>query len=415
MIHTKISNSKYDPVEDIDKIIHFLTNEIFNLEYAFLIITDTGLNKSIMDANKPFRVFLKKSKLHDYSSQKQGIEHKKFIKTFILNYKDNIESKTSLYRPNTKKGDPRLWVYKLKKYCESGNTLLFLTDTKKIYVINLSNKENRNSLLNKNKLYTNLISLNSRLDSNVDISNELLLKIKDIHDKGFIPSIKKGSTGVGMTLEYYLNISPNSDPIPDYKGIELKAKREYSKKSTKNEILSRVPDWKNSRGMNSEKLINEYGYISTDKNNIRRLNLNCTIEANRPNVQGLFLEVDFENDILLVKYKSKENIEKYVLQWDLEDLREKIIKKHPETFWVTAESKKDKGIEYFKYKSIEHTKNPNIAALPYLIDAQHIIVDLVMHKYPNKSVRDHGYLFKIKPKSKNLLFGNPINVYNLDN
>ena len=46
-----------------------------NLSPSFLVPTQTGLEKSIMDATYSIRQFLSDSKIHNYENQKQGIKH----------------------------------------------------------------------------------------------------------------------------------------------------------------------------------------------------------------------------------------------------------------------------------------------------------------------------------------------------
>jgi len=77
--------------------------------------TETGLKKSIMDATGSVRSYLKSESIHDYELQNQGTESKIMIPTIIHTGFKSIKSKASLYRPSTKKGDPRIWFYGLTK------------------------------------------------------------------------------------------------------------------------------------------------------------------------------------------------------------------------------------------------------------------------------------------------------------
>ena len=49
----------------------------FGIEASYLVPTETGLTKSILDAHKGFRSYLKLNNLHDFSTQSQGSENKK--------------------------------------------------------------------------------------------------------------------------------------------------------------------------------------------------------------------------------------------------------------------------------------------------------------------------------------------------
>ncbi len=93
----------------------------------------------------------------------------------------------------------------------------------------------------------------------------------------------------------------------------------------------------------------------------------------------------------------------------LTSLRQQLLTKHHETFWVYAESKNQDGIEWFRYDKIIHTKNPNDSLFGALIESDKIMVDLVAHiseSNPTKC-RDHGMLFKMWPADLPLLFGEP--------
>lgn len=392
------------------------------LDVEFLTPTKTAYHKSIIDAIIPVRDFLKRNKLHDYEKQCQGNDYKKYLPTFFVTEDRLIKTKTSLYRPVTKDGDPRIWFYRLTNYCNPGDLLALVTDKKSIYVMDLSLESIRSSLLSGGYVYNLLKKLSEKEKR---FSKELLSKIQRIHDKGFVPTIKPGDTGIGMTLEHLLGIPPNSSKNPDYKGIEIKASRMNSTRTksskinltkTKNNnrvtLFSQVPNWKNSKGMTAEKLLEEYGYCGKDKKGKPRFNLYCTVKSNEPNSQGLYFYVDFEKDILINR-SLIEGVDKYVLQWSLETLRNRLQVKHRETFWVKAESKIINGIEHFNYHSILHTKKPNVSLFPFLLDSGVITMDYVMHRKPDGKVRDHGYLFKINPSEINQLFPDPV-LYDLN-
>ena len=110
---------------------------------AFLVPTPTGYKKSIMDAIGPVRALLKDEGIHDYGMQKQGPEAKKMWPSFFVTAEGLIETRASLYRPVTKKGDPRIWFKNLRRYCNPCNLLSLFVFENKIYVLNLSEDTNR--------------------------------------------------------------------------------------------------------------------------------------------------------------------------------------------------------------------------------------------------------------------------------
>lgn len=83
------------------KNIKFLVDK--QVEFTTIQITETGLKKSILDATAPVRAYFKEKNVHDYETQIQGPEHKHIIDTYILTEDAQYLTKTSLYRPVTKK------------------------------------------------------------------------------------------------------------------------------------------------------------------------------------------------------------------------------------------------------------------------------------------------------------------------
>lgn len=389
---------------DINRCIPLFSN--LRIDVTFLVPTPTGYQKSIMDSTIPLRNFLVNNDLHNYEKQGQGQSNKVILPTFFVTTDNLIETTASLYRPETKDGDPRIWFLNLKKYCSPCNVLAIVTDSESLYVINLSDIAILEALENGGYPYQLLNHFSKQQNA---IADELIEKIRDIHNRGFVQTVVTGDTGVGMTLENLIGIEPNASKLPDYKGIELKAARKKQSSPNRVNFFSQVPDWANSHGMTAVKLLAEYGYWATDKNGAPRFNLYCTVKANEPNSQGLYFDVDIDNDILINKSRI-DNIDKYVLQWNLSTLRNRLAEKHKETFWIKAETKFEGEIEYFRYDIIIHTKKPNVSLVGYLLDSQVITMDYTMHKKPDGQIRDHGYIFKTKPSQVDLLFPAPIEI-----
>ena len=86
--------------------------------------------------------------------------------------------------------------------------------------------------------------------------NDLKNKFLHIKNQGWIKSIRKGSTGSGVTFEYLLGLQENNLEIPDYEGIEIKTKRNYSNSYTT--LFNCTPEGPHFREI--ERLVNKYGY-----------------------------------------------------------------------------------------------------------------------------------------------------------
>ncbi|MBS5931510.1 MAG: MvaI/BcnI restriction endonuclease family protein [Clostridiales bacterium] len=374
------------------------------VQVAFLVPTPTGLRKSIMDATAPIRDLLLNANVHDYERQLQGQEHKEVINTYIVQHDSLYQTGTSLYRPETKKGDPRIWVYNLKDFCRPCNLLALIVIEKDIYVFNLSDPCIASSLFNRGYCYS---ILEEAVYKDNLVSKELLNRLHVIHNQGFLPSITPGDPGVGDTLEHALGIERNNSKSPDYKGIELKTTRITrnggNRPTTRSTLFTRVPD----EGLSYREIVDAYGKVQVPRGStIARLQLYETLMCARPNAYDLLLDVDVNNDKLNILYQG-EGMRKYVSAWYLDNLRKALLLKHHETFWIKAQSETINGMEYFRYDKVLHTKNPNASLLAPLFEANKITVDLAAHYKPDGKWRDHGILFKMKPNDLPLLMGEP--------
>jgi hypothetical protein len=194
----------------------------YGAEVALIVPTQTGLQKSIMDATQIVRDFLRDSNFHDYATQGQGPDQKVTGQAFLVR-PDGLESSTvSLYRPQTKNGDPRIWFSGLSRYADPWNLLALIIRDGAIYVINCSNHDVMATMSRVDAPLGALVDAGK--DRGLDpVVGELIERLRAIAGRGFMPTLRVGDTGVGMTLETALGIAANSNKAPDYKGIELKA------------------------------------------------------------------------------------------------------------------------------------------------------------------------------------------------
>lgn len=358
------------------------------IDYGLLSITQTGLEKSIMDAVGSLRAYFKDNQYHDYGSQLQGSVHKVLNPCIlVVGNNDAKNQKVSLYRPETKNGDPRIWIYGLKSFARAGDEIALILDKGILYVFNISTLD-----LSQNQI------LNQIVNDYEAIANELLERLEALSKNGALKAIKQGDTAIGMTIEHALGISANSSPYPDYKGIELKSAR-LNKASNRTTLFAQVPEWSISTLKSSKEIVDKYGYPREGD-----LKLYCTLSANKYNSQGLGFEVDCNNDILNEVHEQDGN----VASWLGQTLRSKLLEKHRETFWIKADTQTNNGDEYFTLKSITHTKNPLASQFLLLMEQGIITMDhLIKRKDMTGKTTEKGPLFKIKPQHLSLLFPEP--------
>lgn len=385
---------------DITEAIRFFNTH--SVEATYLVPTSVGLGKSIMDATSPLRLYLKENQIHNYDGQPQGPEGKKTVEAFFVTETNLIPTTASLYRPQAKgkEGDPRIWFSKLPSYASPNNLLGIVGFDKALYVINLSNP---NIIQSANDQGSPLNRLFKQINTDQSsVSDELLYKLREIASRGWIETVTAGDTGVGATLEHCLGIQTNSSRKPDYKGIELKTKRTTRlRDKTRSNLFAQVANWDISTLKSSAQILDTYGYF---RNLAQRLN--CSVSSLSPNSQGLMLKID-ENADLLHEIHLSNGKSQDVVSWKFEVLRDRLLTKHNETFWIGANSSVMNGVEHFQYKKVLYTRNPFSSIFHTLCDQGVITVDHLI-KREDGAVKEKGPLFKIKPSNLGLLFPPPL-------
>ncbi|NVN94572.1 MAG: MvaI/BcnI restriction endonuclease family protein [Bacteroidetes bacterium] len=369
---------------------------------ALIEPTETGLKKSIMDATGPVRSFLKENQIHDYELQIQGPEHKVIINAKIYSDFSVMSSNASLYRPITKKGDPRIWFSGLTKFASPNEIISIVFYENEFHIFNLS-RLNIENLLDTN-IHNPFKELIADISSKANqVAFELLAMLRKVASLGPIPSMLAADTSVGRTLETVLGININSSKKPDYKGIELKSFR--SSRTNRKNLFAQVPDWNLSKFKSSAEILDAFGY----KRN-QDFKLYCTVSAITRNSQGLNLRLN--SDIKqIIENSDKPEIGDFVV-WTLDNLHNRLQEKHRETFWVEAESTIIGSREHFQYTFVEHTKKPISSQFDLLVDQGIITLDHLIKRNSVGKVVEKGPLFKIKPKGLDLLFP-PSEKYNL--
>ncbi|WCP70099.1 MvaI/BcnI family restriction endonuclease [Vibrio tubiashii] len=390
-VDNEASRDLQTDVENINR--EFLVEK--GIDFSVFYTTETILDKSIIDATQSVRAYFAELNFHDYDAQGLGAkEHGKWTEAYIVTEKALIKSKGSFYRPKTKKGDPRMWFTSLPKYSSAGHTIAITFLEGVPYLLNLSAIDLKSLYKDESGIVYRVV--NEIVDSRLGVSEELLKKLKVIAKEPRV-ALKEGDTSVGFTLESLLGLEANSSKLPDYKGIELKSGRNTK---TRMNLFAQVADWKKSPFTGSKEILNAFGYPKEDD-----FKLYCTISSEKPNSQGLYFKCDVEGDVL-----EEWHIERgLVAVWPGSLLRQRLLEKHAETFWIKAESYMDEGKEYFLYKKVIHTRKPLQSQLLPLIKSGIITMDhLIKTSGKTGKTSEKGPLFKLSPKNLHLLFPEPI-------
>jgi hypothetical protein len=244
------------------------------------------------------------------------------------------------------------------------------------------------------------VFINAYLKSKGSIAEELLGKLKVLAQRP-LPATVDADTAIGRAIERALGIEINSSKLPDYKGIEIKTGRADS--MSRSNLFAQVADWSISPCSSSAAILGKYGYPRGEI-----LKLNCTVSTKSPNSQGLQFFYDENKDQLLEKHKDGD----VVAIWPGQVLRDRLLEKHAETFWISAESIFIDGVEHFQLTSVIHTKKPIQAQLMPLIESGVITMDHLIKGeiLSTGKVRgaEKGPLFKLDKRNLGLLFPNPV-------
>jgi hypothetical protein len=407
---------------DISEVVDTLA--AFNLEAGYLVLTKTGLEKSICDAHESFRSFLKSKGIHDFSKQKLGPGNKKIVPIYLILKDELVALNMSLYRPKTKKGDPRVWVRGLKPYIKAGNLLAFFKVGQEIYILNTSDRNLWKTLKTPESNLNNV--LRSSLISLGAVEVELLELLKAVEQKGWVETVSKSASStndVGDTLETLLGIRRNSSKAPDYKGIEIKGSHKgpaTKKLSGKFDLFGLVPNWAISPVKSEVQLVNEFGYDSK-KHGAKALQ--STVKHTK-NPQGLYLDYDEEQDWIQNNKSLGNKRSVNIVNWKLSDLKSSLSAKHNKTFWVVADKRVNPktSIKEFHYHTVIASSEPLLNNFALLILQDTVSLEYVAKQEINlkgktiqtsrgpgkgfPKIRSHGVNWKIKSSRLSSLFPN---------
>jgi len=220
--------------------------------------------------------------------------------------------------------------------------------------------------------------------------SQFLLKYKTIKAKGFIKSQRRGDGAAGNTFEDELGLEENNIAAPDIEGNELKVKRKGA--SGLQTLFNKEGKWQ----IKQIEFLEQYGFPHTKY--IGEKTAQSTV-TQLPNKRGYYYESD--NNYLYVKVGDV-----IIVKWDWNELVEQFGKKFPNCIKVLAETKKEKGIEYFHYDEAYLFKGTTKEKFRELIEDDLITIDFRLRTRYNegKSVRNHGTGFRIKHEDMDKLF-----------
>ena len=204
-------------------------------------------------------------------------------------------------------------------------------------------------MIEENKIKEDNITeevMEERIDINASIL-ELRKKFLEIKEMGYVKTVRNGSTGIGATFEALLGKPEDKLELPDFKGIEIKTKRAYSKSLIT--LFKAVP--MGNTDFEIKRIRDKYGY--PDKMDRKLKRFGATVSVEREKV-GLFykfqLKVDREKGrVILCVYDWNDICIDDSSYWEFSVLKEKLFRKLNVLARVLAWTNKIDGVESFKY------------------------------------------------------------------
>jgi hypothetical protein len=224
--------------------------------------------------------------------------------------------------------------------------------------------------------------------------DQILVKLQEIKNLGFIKTHRSGNTGVGKTLEDLLGIDENNIPSSNGYLIELKSGRKNATSMITLFTKSPLPNKANII------LLQTYGYPSKREN--KKKELHTTVCASSFN--SLKGNPGFKINIKLDRLELVNDRGEVLGYWTKEILKASFEKKLPRLLYVKAESKGKGKDEEFFFNEGWLLSEFDFDNFLRLISEDSIKVDIRIGQFPDGRTHDHGTGFRVLPAKLDLCF-----------
>ena len=252
----------------------------------------------------------------------------------------------------------------------------------------------------------------------------LIQTLKKIRSNGWVKTARPGNAGaVGNTLEDLLGIKENNLPLPNAGEWEIKTQRiETSSLTT---LFHMEPSPRALRFV-PKVFLPKYGWGHKEAGRqygAEEMSFRQTITGNVRTDRGFTVLADWEEKKLLVSFDSErvdpkhEKWLKSVKQrvglaelkpqpyWGFDDLNAKARSKLVNCFYLRAETKYEKGEEYFRYTEIYMLSDFAGDKFIHAIEIGHVLID-----FDARSGHNHGTKFRLKQECRPTLYRNIVQV-----
>ncbi len=239
---------------------------------------------------------------------------------------------------------------------------------------------------------------------------DLINKLKKIRDMGWIKNARPGNDGgVGNTLEDLLGIKENNLPIPNAREWELKCQRMETGSLT---TLFHMEPSPRALKFVPQIFLLKYGWpheLAGSEYPDDEMSFRMTISGHTRGDRGFIVAVDRKDQKVKISFDSnyidskhndwKLQVEKKIgleelnpqPYWGFKDLSNKAGTKLLICFYIQADTKKEKRIEYFHYSKIIILKEFDFEKFLNEIENGFLFVD-----FDARTGHNHGTKFRLK-------------------
>jgi len=234
------------------------------------------------------------------------------------------------------------------------------------------------------------------------------LRIKFYHIKrmGWVTSLRNGPTGVGYTFECLLNKKEDNLQLPDFKSIEIKTLKYFSKR--KIHLFNATPE--SIFFSPIKRILNKYGYPDSNYPEYKVFNISVNaIEEKRVGYNYLTLKVDRNKRKIFLHARTSKNIKNNLnIFWSFEYLDNILKTKLSNLAIVWSCYKKVDNKDMFFYTKMDLYKYTNIDNFIDLIEKGLISITFKISFYKSEErfgqLYDKGTDFSIYEKDIGYLF-----------
>ncbi|MDD1778578.1 MAG: MvaI/BcnI family restriction endonuclease [Candidatus Helarchaeota archaeon] len=219
-------------------------------------------------------------------------------------------------------------------------------------------------------------------------------ELKKLKEKGFLPSLRRGPTGIGYTLETYLDLKENNVAIPDIGGrVELKATRRRS-----SSLITLFTFNKGVWKIKQKTFIEKFGY-NDESGRLAFYNL---VKVGEVNTQGLTLTINQTNNtVSLINASDRE----LIAEWNIYNIVGKFLNKTERLLLVVADSRTtQEKKEEFHFNEAYLLQNPKPEFFLAAFNKGSVVIDIRMHLKPDNAVRNHGTGIRVRESDMALLY-----------